>query len=65
MVNVVACTFEHRQLNFVYKKRREFDQAVSLGRFIKQLEPTIPGGILIFFASYEMMQFILSAWDHQ
>ncbi len=30
---------------------------------IKSLESEIPGGILIFFPSYEMMQFILSEWD--
>ena len=59
MVNVIQCTHDYKQLNFVYKRRTDYDQALSLGHFIKKMEVNIPGGILIFFASYEMMLFTL------
>lgn len=65
MVNVITCTHDKKQLNFVYKRRSDYDQAVSLGIFIKKMEVLIPGGILVFFASYEMMQYTMKQWDHQ
>ena len=55
MVNVIQCTLDKKPLNFVYKRRSDFEQAVSLGQFIQSMEKNIPGGILIFFASYESM----------
>jgi Rad3-related DNA helicase len=64
-VNVVSCTMDKKPLNFVYKRRTDFDQSVQLGKFIKSVEVEIPGGILVFFASYEMMAFTMKTWDHQ
>lgn len=34
-----------------------------MGRFIEKMEKNIPGGVLIFFPSYENMQFMLTTWD--
>jgi Rad3-related DNA helicase len=65
MVNVISCTHDKKTLNFVYKRRSDFEQAVSLGQFIQLMEKNIPGGILIFFASYESMAFTLKTWDNQ
>ena len=36
---------------------------IGLGKFILKLEKDIPGGILIFFPSYDLMNFITSEWD--
>ena len=63
MVNVVQSDLHKEKINFVYSNRRNHNQALSIGSFIKKLEPNIPGGILIFFPSYEMMQFMTAAWD--
>lgn len=55
MVNVVANTLDRKPLNFVYRKRNDHEQAVQLGKLIQSLEKTIPGGLLVFFPSYECM----------
>ena len=65
MVSALSCDLEGNPLNFVYKKRSDFNQAVGLGKMIQKLEADIPGGILIFFPSYDAMNFMITTWDHQ
>jgi len=45
-------------LNFVYEKRKDYNRIIGLGKLIKKLEVNIPGGILIFFPSYDLMSYI-------
>jgi len=63
MVNVVQHDFNGNMFNFVYSKRKEHSQIIGLGQFIASLEKDIPGGILIFFPSYDLMNHILTEWD--
>ena len=65
MVSVLSCDLEQHTLNFVYKRRSDFQQAIGLGKMIQNLEVHIPGGILIFFPSYEAMQFMITTWDQK
>eukprot|EP00347_Sterkiella_histriomuscorum_P009407 403341333 len=65
MVSVVQCDFNQHQFNFVYDRRKNYDQIIGLGKFIQKLEKNIPGGILLFFPSYELMAEIMSIWDQQ
>lgn len=66
MVSVVSVDPTTKNpLNFVYKNRSNHTQALGLGKFIQSLEIHIPGGILLFFPSYEAMQFMINTWDNQ
>ena len=65
MVSVVQCGFEQYSFNFTYDRRKDHKQTVSLGAFIRRLEQKIPGGILLFFPSYDLMQYVLSVWEEQ
>ena len=49
--------------NFTYDRRKDHKQTVELGNMIKKLEPYIPGGILVFFPSYDLMQHVLNVWE--
>lgn len=51
------------QFNFTYDRRKDHNMISALGRLIQKLEPHIPGGILLFFPSYELMQHVLTVWD--
>ena len=55
MVSVVQCDTNKNSLNFVYKRRSDHTQALGLGKLIQTMEVHIPGGILLFFPSYEAM----------
>ena len=59
MVSVVQCNLKQQNFNFVYSKRENLEQIISLGEFIRKLEKNIPGGILLFFPSYDMMYHIM------
>ena len=64
MVSVVQCDLDLKPLNFVYKRRNDFQQGVGLGKLIQKLEVNIPGGILLFFPSYEAMSFMMKTWEN-
>ena len=36
---------------------------MGVGHFIQKIEKNIPGGILIFFPSYDLMSHITTEWD--
>ena len=63
MVSVIQSDFNKNQINFLYNKRKDHSQIIGLGQFIKTLEKDIPGGILLFFPSYDLMGHILNEWD--
>jgi regulator of telomere elongation helicase 1 len=67
MVSVVQCGLGENPsgFHFTYERRRDHRQTVALGELIKRLEPSIPGGILLFFPSYDMMQHVLGIWEEQ
>jgi Rad3-related DNA helicase len=67
MVSVVQCGLSDQtsNFNFTYDRRKDHKQTLELGNLIKRLEPSIPGGILVFFPSYDLMQHVINVWEEQ
>ena len=63
MVSVVQADLHRNPINFVYARRKSNEQAMGVGHFIQKVQRDIPGGILIFFPSYDLMNYITTEWD--
>eukprot|EP01022_Parablepharisma_sp_SALTPOND_P016522 TRINITY_DN2443_c0_g1_i2.p2 TRINITY_DN2443_c0_g1~~TRINITY_DN2443_c0_g1_i2.p2 ORF type:complete len:830 (-),score=117.10 TRINITY_DN2443_c0_g1_i2:1658-4147(-) len=48
--------------NFKYSNRKDIKQMLALGEFIKDVCNVTPGGILVFFSSYAVMEDYYSSW---
>ncbi len=64
-LQIVPVDSEGNKFNFSYKKREGPAQIAGLGHFLKEVCKVTPGGILVFFSCYRMLQHCLKAWEIQ
>jgi regulator of telomere elongation helicase 1 len=61
-VRVIGKGVSGKQLNSSYQRRQDVDYYIELGNTLVSLAKVIPGGMLIFFPSYGVMQECVERW---
>ncbi|XP_031629001.1 regulator of telomere elongation helicase 1 homolog [Contarinia nasturtii] len=64
-VKIIGQGSDKTVLNSNYQNRDNMDYILSLGRTIASLCPVIPGGLLVFFPSYFVMNKCKTVWQEQ
>lgn len=62
-VSVITHGIGGTELNFSHKNRESLDMLTDLGNTVLQFMLEAPGGALIFFPSYALMQRTYEHWD--
>jgi len=60
--NVIDSTDNGHSFNFNYQNRNDERQLQALGEFIKEVSIKTPGGVLVFFSSYAVLNMCLRKW---
>ena len=51
------------EFNFSYQNKDNMEMLDELGRTVARIAKIVPGGLLIFFPSYWLMETIYSRWE--
>jgi Rad3-related DNA helicase len=62
MISVLQQGINSEKFNFSYQNRENFRMFVDLGHTVKRIAEKTPGGILMFFPSYKLMETCYGLW---
>ena len=63
-ISIITHGIYGTELNFSHKTRDDEKAQIDLGETIYKVVEVTPGGILLFFPSYQMLLKYYDTWDH-
>jgi Rad3-related DNA helicase len=63
MISILTQGVDKNPFNFSYKNNDNTNMSIDLGNVLKKVSERVPGGILVFFPSYRVMNNCYETWQ--